>query len=179
MSLPPFIPPLLTPLFCFSNYSELFILASVHTLFSVSDLPVNSAILLTHVEVFVQRSRTLNGSLCSTSFAPSALSSSPSPCPSLLSSSPIILPSSVQLQSNPGRQQDLELTGGMRCWNGMTSVVQTRVFVPLTSHLALIKLMSTCVCSYDSMCCCHECILYVCVATGIADGQMLRPPYFG
>lgn len=59
-------------------------------------------------------------------------------CVSLLSSSLSIPLSSVQLHSNPGRQQDLGLTGEMRWWNEMTSVVrmclvQVCVFVPWTS----------------------------------------------
>lgn len=92
----------------------------------------------------------------------------PSLYPSLLS----ILLSSVQLHSNPGRQQDLELTGEMRWWNEMTSVVQVCVcvclmrvhkcvFVPRASHLALIK----CVCAYDyTYCCVSVCVhVFVCV----------------
>lgn len=55
-----------------------------------------------------------------------------------------------------------------------------RVFVPLTSHLALIKLMSTCVCVcvclclYVLMCVAMNACVCWCVAKGIADSRMQR-----
>ena len=68
--------------------------------------------------------------------------SSPSICVSL--TAPCIPLSSVQLHCNPGRQQDLELTGEMRWWNGMTSVVSMCVCVCMCASAA-----SVCVCSMN------------------------------
>lgn len=138
-SVPPFIPPLLTLFFCPALYFGL----RSHLLLSPCLLLVNSNFLLTHMEIFVHRSRMFDSSPYFTSSNSSVLLpvslvsvvSFPPSChplcllppslyPSLLSSSPSILLSSVQLHSNPGRQQDLELTGEMRWWNGMTSVVR-------------------------------------------------------
>lgn len=95
-----------------------------------------------------------------TSSIPPALPASPSPFlirPYILSSSlsslsicvspstPFIPLSSVQLYSNPGRQQDLELTGEMRWWNGMTSVVWVRVCVCVSARAHVSS--QVCVCS--------------------------------
>lgn len=92
----------------------------------------------------------------------------PSLYPSLLS----ILLSSVQLHSNPGRQQDLELTGEMRWWNEMTSVVQVCVCVCVSCECINVCLfhepliwLSLSVCAHDyTYCCVPVCVhVFVCV----------------
>ncbi len=106
----------------------------------------------------------------------------PSPYPLLRSSSPCVLLSSVQLLGNPGRQQDLELTGEMRGRkrrNGMTSdlcvcmCVCLRACVWLHTHvffsqepliwLSLSSVVYVCVCfAMNAYCMCASvCFVYV------------------
>lgn len=115
---------------CYTSNSQLYILAHMMYSICVSHFWIQISSWLTGTHLFTGRA-------FPTSLPPSPQSSFCFSChscllPSILSSSirlplsstPSVLLSSVQLHSNPGRQQDLELTGEMRWWNGITSVVR-------------------------------------------------------
>lgn len=129
-----YISQLLTLLFCFSNDSQLYFLASTHMIISIcvsyfwfQFLPDPTG---KHLFTGQEFPPFPSVSLVIFCLLPSILSFSLHlSIHSLLSSTSSVLLSSVQLHSNPGRQQDLELTGEMRWWNGMTSVVRMCVCV--------------------------------------------------